>query len=443
MKKYLVILLALLVSQMVIANEKTNKNQSYEMSEEQLLKKPKLLTRAMISVLQSQNVDHIQTILPIYEKLKEKDFSLVYYGYALIAHSKKHYREAIYFYRKVMSSYPNLSGVRFYLASALLDDKQYDAALSQFKKIRAEKISNEMRKQVDYAIAIIKRNERINWGINSYLTFSKYKDEQTKKRLLSTGVHLDVWLAKLFNFQDNLYGKLSFYNANEFFHKNKQNNYNIVNLGFGFGWQNNKNDFSLNPYYVYTKIDKKTYSNTLGVSIKHNYQINNYWQSDTSLKIAGEFLKDRSFYNGFRNELAQSFTFGLNAQTSFKFGGAIYHFTARDDYDNYIKPSLLFTWNQEWKNGLVTALELNPAIRFYLAKDPIKIGLSHMTDGKKLNAKIITGQFSGSLSLWHRSFHFLGITPKLVLNYGKDITNDPFVDTDGDFNAQIELSKYF
>ena len=407
-----------------------------EITAEQLLANPKLLERAMYSVLRNQNIAQIQVILPIYERSPNPDADLVNFAKALIAHSEKNYGEAVNYYRKVINVHPYSKMTRLYLASALLNDKQYDAALSQYERLKHANLPVQLHNQIIYSILGIKGRENWRFGLSGYYVLSK-EDDKNKR-----GIHLDLWANKRFNLKDNFYTGVNLSSNSEIYFNQHQDDWHSLYSALNFGYEDANKDLRISPFYKYALVDKHKYSHTTGVKFLVDYNISDKLESISQVSLGRETLAKKYFYSGKRHNFSQTFVYSPSANTSLSFGGSFYQYDARDDYDNYSKKSLHLGWGQDWWKGISSRVSLTFSKRIYKAENYFKQSIYHSMTNKNLSGKREDKEIYTSISVWKRAWHFWGLTPKLTWSHSKIRSNDPF-EGGGNTNMYIEFSRDF
>ena len=94
------------------------------MTAEELIAQPGLLTRVLDSQLMLGNAENVEFLLPLYKKIANPDPLLILYSEAVVAESKGDMKTAIRLYREIWSQNPDLTPTRFRLAAALFADNQ-------------------------------------------------------------------------------------------------------------------------------------------------------------------------------------------------------------------------------------------------------------------------------------------------------------------------------
>lgn len=170
------------------------------------------------------NTENLAHYLSLYEQVERRDESLIDWGNALLASKGGDLKRGIALYRKIHSALPELLMVRFQLAVALFQDRQYIAAQSEFEKLRSAQLPEVYLQVIDqYLEAIVKKNA---WEFDFFATSVYNKNinnappEDTKitlpngSTLTSTnkpqkavGLKLGLNAEKRWNLYDNWFAK--------------------------------------------------------------------------------------------------------------------------------------------------------------------------------------------------------------------------------------------
>ena len=113
-------------------------SKTVNMTAEELIAQPELLTRVLDSQLMLGNAENVAFLLPMYKKINNPDPLLILYSEAVVAESRGDMKTAIRYYREILSQNPDLTPTRFRLAAALFADNQDEAADDQFQKVLAD-----------------------------------------------------------------------------------------------------------------------------------------------------------------------------------------------------------------------------------------------------------------------------------------------------------------
>lgn len=418
-------------------------NKAIKVNEKILLANPKLLQRAMLSVVLTKQIAGIQAILPIYQQWQGKDLALVLYGQGLLAYSEENYKQAIDFYRHLIALHPEYSNARLDLAMALYRDHQFTAAKHQFSLLQSEALPTSIANNIEKIIEHIDQEDNWNLDINFYYLQDENVNNAPKKREIkftnvtlklpqpekAHGYHLGLMANKRFNLFNHFYSKLKLGANGDIYWDN--HTYDDVNLriGNGFGYQNSTLQIELAPFFNKRIYGTHSYSRTAGASGMIHYQLTPKWRLSQNWEWSYEHFKTRKFLNGQRRYLGLSALYVRNTRQYFNAGINYYVNKAQDEEENYYRPGLYIGWGQEWPKGFSSYAQISIAKRHYKEQDYF---------GIKRKDK----EYSAYLALWNRAWHWKGITPRLVFKWNKTHSNH-FLYEKENKKVNIEFSKAF
>ncbi len=414
-------------------------------TEESLLKNPQLLQRAMESVLMQRNIDHIKVVLPIYKKSDYADPILIHYAEALIHHSEGDFAQAISAYREILAKEPDLFAIRYGLATALYQNKQFGNALQQFEKLQStDKLPQAMQSSVKSAITAIQRQEDWQFYANFYFRKEDNINNAPKQRTLAvgngqftfdkpekaTGVHLDLSANKRFNLPNDYYTMFNASLNTDYFWDNKA--YNDINLrtGVALGYENANVTAELEPFVKKRFFGNHSYSATGGVKSYVKYKINPKVSLSNTTSLSYEKFADRHHLNGQRQFTNFTALYIPNARQYWFAGLNAFNSKAEQADDSFISKGAYIGWGQEWYKGVSSKLFLSVNQKKYKGID-------------LFNIKRQDKDYRAELSVWHRALHFYGLTPKFILSWDKTDSNHFYYDDKKEVKANIELSTYF
>lgn len=426
-----------------IADQKQNTDNAITVTEESLLANPQLLQRTMESVLMQRNISHIKVVLPIYKKSEYADPVLIHYGQALIAHSEGDFKQAIGAYRSVLAKEPDLFPIRYGLATALYQNKQFGNALQQFEKLQAtDKLPKPLQSSVTSAIKAIKRQEEWQFYANLYF---RQEDNingvpKTKrhgawtineKPQKATGIHLDLSASKHINLTNNFYLNPNISLNTDYFWDNKSYNYSVLQAGLGIGKQNTNLIVEVEPFAKKIfAFGNKPYSTTAGAKTYIKYQFSPQFNLSNTTSISYEKFDARKHLNGQRQFTNFTASYTPNAKQYWFVGANIFSSEAQGDDDSFISKGAYIGWGQEWYKGISSKVLLSVNHKNHKGVD-------------LFNIKRKDKNYRAELSVWHRALHFYGLTPKLVLSWDKTDSNHFYYDDKKEVKGNIELSTSF
>ncbi len=422
-----------------------NTTEELEITEETLLANPQLLQRTMESTLMRRSIAQIKAVLPIYKKSEYADPILIHYANALINHSEGRYKKAVDSYREILVQEPDLFPIRYSLATALYQSKQFDAALQQFEKLRAAPLPKKMATSVNQAITAIKRQEDWQFSLNFFIKREKNINDAPKQRIMqlgkgayfkfdkpekANGIHLDLGASKRFNLQNAWYSKLRLNLNSDYFWDNKKYNDLHLRAGLALGYQNSQLTAEIEPFARKRFFSNRAYSTTLGAKSWINYRFNPKFSLSNTTSIAYEKFDTRHHLNGGRQFTSMMGVYTPSAKQSWFAGASYYRHKARDLDDHFNSKGIFLGWGQVWPKGLSSKILLSANEKTYKGADIFRIKRQDKT-------------YNAELTLWHRGIHFYHLTPKLVLSWEKTNSNHFYYDDRKDVQLNVVFSRDF
>ena len=130
---------------------------------------PLLLAQTLDAAIQQHKWSIAAHLLPLYAQVSPRDETLLSFARARLAHARGQYAQAIDAYRAILADKPTLTPIRLYLAQALFENQQNEAAVFQFEKIRADQPPAQVLQTVEqYLTAIRRRNA---WRVDGWLNY--------------------------------------------------------------------------------------------------------------------------------------------------------------------------------------------------------------------------------------------------------------------------------
>lgn len=419
------------------------KQKPIEIDSKTLLANPSLLKRAMNSVLLNQQIDGIKVVLPIYRKLTDADKLLITYAEALLAHNKGQLSTAIKNYRQLIAENPKLSFVRLNLAMALYHNHQSAAARNQLIRLQSEKLSLPVTNIIAQTLKRIDREEDWQFDVNFYYRQENNINNVPKQREIkygssrwtfpapekAHGIHLGLGAKKRFNLGDHIYSKLHFDASSDFYWDHHDYDDLSLRIGTGLGYQTAKFNAEIQPFLKKRFYGTKPYSLNTGATGYFSYQLSPQWKLSNHWEWSYEHFDKQKFLNGQRRFVALSALYIPTPQQYWSVGINYYDSQAQQDSDSYHRKGGFVAWGQEWPKGLSSSLMLS-------------FGKRKHKDFGFPNIKRHDKEYATRLSLWHRSIHYWGITPRLVWIWNKTDSNH-FLYNKKESKINIEFSKTF
>ncbi len=422
----------------------TTNDSIIKISKESLLANPKLLKRAMQSVLLGQQIEGIKIVLPIYRQSKVADKLLITYAEALLAHSQGKLKTAIKHYRHIIAQEPDMSVVRLNLSMALYADRQGLAARDQLLRLQSSKnLPKSIKKLIKTTIYRIEREEE--WKFNTsfyYRQENNINNAPTQRSILygkgtltfpkpekAQGIHLELGAKKRFNLDNHWYNKLQVNVSSDFFWNNHRYDDLTLRTGLVFGYQTSKLTIETEPFVNKRFYGTTPYSLTTGINSIISYQPSTHWKLYNTLSWSYEDFDKKTFLNGQRHFIGLSAHYTPKPQQYWLVGFNYHNSKAKNKEDSFHRTSLLIGWGQEWPKGLSSHLALSASQRSYNGVD-------------FFNIKRKDKEYAAKLSLWHRGVHYWGITPRLVWSWDK-VDSNHFYHKQQNSAINVEFSKAF
>lgn len=428
-------------------------------SNQALLENPDTLEKLLLVTLADGKTENVPTLVALYRQVENRDEGLIEWAEALLL-AKKDIRKGIRSYRTLLSKLPNNTFIRYQLASALYHNQEFEAAKSQFEKLRAlPKMGQDDIEVFDaYLNAIAKKDK---WNVNLSASFLSDKNltdladtgtkmfldngavlTQTSPQQKGTGFNLGVGLDKQWSLDKGQYVSLET-NANlKYYWNNHAFNELTTYVGTGYGYTNAKTEVKATPFMfkrfyaggepTANSSKLKTYTNTYGLTLSGSQWLTpnmklfaNYTYGHE--KYANDAADER--YGGGSHSVSSSLMYLNGAKQYFGGGLDATRRNAGDKVNAYYRYGGRIFWGQEWPLGVSTNSSLSMGKRVY---DEPWLGIVRR-ENKELNA---------SVSVWHKAVHFKGVTPRLTWQYQKTKSNIPIYSYDKK-TLFMEVNKAF
>lgn len=414
-----------------VQNSKT-RVKSLSMTKDELKNHPELVTRALIPALAKNNAEGVAILLPIYEQQSVIDPQMVIWGNAILAAQRQDYSLSLNFYRKVFAHNPEIIPIRYQMAQVLFLNNNNIAAKEQFEKLRTETVSPLFLENIDQYLTAI--NQRNKWSFHGGLSYlhegnvnnapkagTGVKGWKASPPEVATGVGYTLDVDKKWSLQNNLFSKVSLSGYGRYYWNNKK--YNELNVRFssGLGYQTAHTEVTIMPFterrwYGGGRINSdslKRFSQNSGLRLDIGYWLTPHWQASTAIEYGEQRYVKRKHLNG-NNYLWSNTLLYLPNSNQFWFVGADYtRDNARDKSDANERKGIRMGYGQEWPLGISSRISLNYSKREYDAEGFAQIQQKN-------------SEYGGQISLWHRDFHILGMTPRITWAYNEISSNNAF-----------------
>lgn len=404
----------------------------------ELIENPEILEDLFIKALISPNKNILPGYIKLYNFVPNKDQSLIDWANAILLRDKN-LNDSVSAYRSLLTSFPENNYIRYQLAETLFYNQEYDASKNQFEKLRSvPDLTEQDRIIFDQYIEAINSKEDWNFAFGATFLNDKnlgnsaepgtqvtlpngatitYNSERQK------GKGISAWLSadKQWRLSGKKYLALESSLASKYYWNNKS--YNDVNahLGLGLGYSDARFNIQLTPYFskrwyaggLNSGESLKQYSQTYGADLSLSYWLAQQLKYSFSYNYGYDTYSKMKYddqYRGASHGLVQSILYMPKPTQYWSLALDLNKKYAKDKTNAYDRIGARLTWGQEWPYGISTSTTLGVAKRDY----------KEMTFlGKKQKNK----EYSLSLSLWHKELHFMGVTPRITLNYTKTDSN--------------------
>lgn len=408
-------------------------------SAEELVQNPEIFEALFVQALISPQKEKLVEYTKLYPKVANADISLIEWANAILLRDKD-LNESVSIYRNLITSFPDNPYIRFQLAETLFYNQEYEAAKTQFEKLRAENNNQKDIAVFNRFIDVIEHKEHWNFSFGASFLNDKNLANSAKQGTTATlpngaivtyntprqsGQGISAWFStdKRWNTENGKYFKLNTSLFNKYYWDNKK--YNDVNLstGLGFGYSNAQFSWEFMPtvakrWYsggVSGSESLKQYIDTYGTNISANYWLSQKVKYSFYYDYSYEYYRNPAYhplYSGAMHTLVNSLTYLPDAKQSWALSLDLMNKNAKDKSNAYNRIGSRITWGQEWPLGISTSTTLGIAKRNYKEASFF---------GEKQENK----EYSVNVSLWHKTFHFAGFTPRVTYSYTKTDSNIP------------------
>ena len=435
-----------------------------EVDEEALLANPELLERVMYSAIVGQNLAGIKASLPIYEKLPTQDPMLLAYARAIVARADGRAADSVAYYRQVIAQQPDALAVRMQLAQALFENSENEAANDQFNKLQAENLPDEVREVVKgYQEALLKRD---SWSFYAGVNILREKNinQAPKERRLggylseeecsqaqaanpnddcyrgwtfnepidALGINYQFGSSKKWSWQRGYYGKLDVDGYGKYYPSETDYNDMTLRVAPAVGYADQRDEVGVSPFHERRLYGNKAYSYTNGARVYWNRWWTPALQSLSAFEYGNVNNTQRSRSDNTNQLASGSLLYYASARQYWLAGVDLYREgNPDDDSDSFNRYNSRIAWGQEWPKGISSRVQLNYARRYYRAP-------TMFSDGANRRDK----EWGARVSLWHRSVHFGGMTPRLTFSRNSIGSNDEYYEHNKN-RLYLELNKTF
>lgn len=441
--------------EMVSLFEHPTGNEPINVTPEYLVANPDKFEELLSAILITGNSEALKALLPIYAQIPTRDPYVIDWGNAIILMTEGKPQEAVAEYRNLISVLPDNELLRWQLAIALYQNNEFIAAKHQFQKLRSATSDHDEIKVIEQYIDVI--DGRDSWSFSgslSYLQNDNITNSAPKGTIVTLengtmfsvtdepksgrGFSYSLGLDKTWALNDKLYSSLDISTYGNYYFNNKNYNDSIIRLGVGLGYRTVRLDVQLNPFLQkrwYGQGDSgdgsiKSYSLTPGLRLNASYWLNPQWQYQGAIQYGKDNHIDKFKHLDGHNYMFSNTMMFMPNQKQYFYSGLDFSFkSAKDKANAYDKYGIRLGWGQEWPKGISSSISAGYALRKTKGRD-------------FLNIRRKDREFNASVSVWHRSLHLFGITPRLVYTYDKTKSNNPLYEFDNS-KIFIDFRKTF
>lgn len=423
-----------------------------------LQQNPQLLEQTLSLLIRDKDAKALAELLPLYTGYPQRDESLIDWANAIIAMDKGDIPTAIRLYRKINAVLPDIRSVRFQLAVALYQDKQYKAAKNELEKLRSVLTNQADVDEINKLITVIDNQDRWTYDFNlnflddNNLTNAPPVGTTMKDGTLvyrqpheeGQGMGYSVGANKKWAIDDRYFTSLHLGSFGKYYWDNKKFNEAYANIGAGVGYQNAMTEVELYPSFTQGwygggnnrtdgNDDLERYSQNRAMNLSLNHWLNpkllyqNFSQYGM-IRYEGDEKVNNMDTSLFSNTLVY-----LPKQTRSFWSGIDYlkgDNTEDRDGESYDRWGVRLGWSEAWGKGISTRLNLGYAQRNYDAPQDF------------INIERKNKEYDLGVSLWKRDFTLFKLTPRLSWNYRKVKSNSAFEEYSKN-NVNLELTQTF
>lgn len=414
--------------------------QTLELSEQQLLQQPELLQQLLDSAIETQQIDGVRVLLPIYAQSSHVDKILYQYGQAVIAESDGKMTQAIDLYRQIIAHRPDLTPIRFKLVQVLIQDKQWASAEHQLQKIASEQdlpteiksfiLSQQLWLKQQYQWSFHSKLRYLNdKNINQAPRISEHRGWKLPEAQSAQGIGYSLAGVKTYTLSDHVMFRSQISVDGKTYRKTQDYDDVTAHIGAGILYQTAHHEWLLSPFYEQRWFAREPYSHTLGIQTQYNHLFSARWRGFTQLQYAKKTHQKRHHLNAKVGQISASMRYIHTPTQAWSFGGDVQYEHTQDKSEGYQRTGLWSGWEQEWRYGLSTAIFVGINRLQYRVEDIFQI-------------KRKEHEYFAQGSVWHRALHWKGLTPRFTTIWRKNASNHFVYDYD---KTQVffELSKTF
>ncbi|MDA5620959.1 surface lipoprotein assembly modifier [Pasteurella multocida] len=439
-------------------------SQQISLTIEQLASRPDLVLRALIPALKNNDMRGVEILLPIYAKQSPDSLLILKWAQAVVARKQGKLNESVRLYRQIIAEKPNLQPARLQLAIALTQNRENEAAKAQFNQLRSENLPAPLLTLIDSYIDAI--NQRDSWnvygGVN-YLHENNVNNAPPKGTKAegftpssqpekAHGLSYFINLSKNWSLAHGFFTEFSADINGKYYWDNHKYDEFSTRLNLGGGYRNAKTEVKLMPFveqFWYVGGENATkdartlhrYSKSSGINLDVDYWLTPNWKISTVLEYTEQryIQPQRQNSNGNSYSISNTLIYMPNSQQFWFVGLDYYQKNTRLKAYAFERQGIRLGWGQEWPKGISTRLQTSYATRTYQAPSAENNMIFAPSFFKVVQKN---REYGVNFTIWHRSLHWLGITPKITWAYQKTTSNNPFSEYDRN-RIYLTFSKTF
>lgn len=438
-----------------LPSEDSGEQMSKQETIEYLKQNPDEFEILLSQMLLQGNAAGLEELLPYYQQIEGHDPSVVDWGNAIIAGTKGKLDESVSLYRKLNAELPNVRVLRFQMGMALFYNRQFDAAQSEFERLRTDTDNEADLKAINGYIDAIKRQSRWNVGASvSYMNDNNITNSPeegtvitrpdgssltyTTPRESGQGLNFSAYGDRKWLYDNKLFTAVHLNSYGKYYWDNKNYNDVTAGIGVGVGYQNAITEVELQPFYNNRWYgqgsrgngDLKDYADTKGVKLSVNQWLGPQLRYQGLARYGETSYIDRYKFNDGEDVLfANTLMFYPNGQQYWTLGANYSTRSSDDDSLAYDRPGFRIGWGQTWPKGYSTSVNVGYAERDYKAADFFGI----QRENKEYNMGI---------TAWNRGWSLFGLTPRISWDFNKVESNSAFEEYKK-HDVSVELTKAF
>ncbi len=410
----------------------THKRMTREETLAYLSKHPQELELELAKMIKVGYIPAIKDYLPLYKNYKNRDESVVEWANAILAQDSGDLKKAISIFRNLNSKFPNIRVLRSQMVSALMEDGQYNSALSELKKMRSSKKARpEERKGIESLIDAIEHKDQWSFYLNANYIDDKNITNSPKEgtdygngwkagaRKSGKGFKFNTDMNKQWNYDNKLFTEFDFATYGTYYFDNKNYNDVTAQLGVGLGYKNDDYKIKIMPNYsqqfygMAEDGDERVhkYKKSIGADLEFERVLDNKSEYNATFSYNhNKFIEDYENNDSDDYSLSQTLSYNYSPLTYFYGGADYFKRNSVLDYSSFNRKGVRLGWGQIWPKGFATRANIGYAKKRYDAHD-------------FFGDKRVNDEYNAGLSVWNRQVHFLGLTPRVNWRYQKTNSN--------------------